>query len=275
MKFTKIVLLIIVAFPYLANAYEISPKWNENDELIYNIEFTDERPPKNNNRWITQSFFKASLKILKKTNESYVLEWKYLPVKDPIVKCPFPNKDSCYSYNNDIKQSLKLIFNATIEGAYESVGNPEEIVEQIGKIFDAYISNNKNYVKWDKESINRLKESVLYDDSIVSELLEYHSIYGNIVTDGKFDKDSRIIQSANQSMSKYSSKIYEKENSLIVEYQMIKDFTKNPQGHLIEGKYEYRWVLNKQNMIIELEKKVKLETKEGIRKFALKFSRII
>lgn len=41
------------------------------------------------------------------------------------------------------------------------------------------INPNEKYVKWDKESISRLKESVLYDDSIVSELLEYHFIYGN------------------------------------------------------------------------------------------------
>ncbi|MCP4352491.1 MAG: hypothetical protein GY795_44095 [Desulfobacterales bacterium] len=276
MKILKIMFFLVTIVPQTVYAFDIVPKWKENDEFIYKIEITDERPPVKNKRYINKSVFKVSLKVIKETKNSYILKWQYLPVKNPIIECFYEDKDSCYSWSNDIKQGLKLIVNATKEGTYHSVANPDEVVVQIGSIFDAYVSRNENdFKKWNKEAINRLRESVVYDDSIVRELLEYHSIYGNSVNNRHFDINSRIIQSANQSMSEHSNKIYKKNDYLIVEYMLLQtSFPYDKNGHLKEGKHLYSWVLNNKKMVvIEMKKDVELKTKEGTRKHRLRIKK--
>jgi len=127
MKSIMISCIIIITTAMSINALEIKPDWNEKDEFIYTIEITDERPPAKNKRHITQSVFKISLKVLKKSDTAYTLEWKYLPVTNPISKCPLEDKNSCYSWTNDIKQNLKMIFNTSIKGTYISLDNPDEV----------------------------------------------------------------------------------------------------------------------------------------------------
>lgn len=108
MKRILMCIFIIIAFSNSLYAWDIIPEWNKNDVFIYKVVVTDDRPHLKNNRWITQEVFKISLKILEKSGESYLIEWKYLPVLNPITKCPLPDDSDCYSWTNDIKQNLKF-----------------------------------------------------------------------------------------------------------------------------------------------------------------------
>ena len=189
--FKAILLLILTATPI--HAIELTPKWSEKDNFLYNIEISDERPPNGEKRWITEHNFKASLTVLKKTSESYAIEWQFFPVENPVSKCPLPTILSCNDWTTEARKNLRVIFHTNIWGEYLSLGNPEEVREQLGKAFDSYASVAKHMKTLDKETLARLRESAENDDLILTDLLGHSSIFGNTTENGQLAPNSRLL----------------------------------------------------------------------------------
>jgi hypothetical protein len=174
-KFIILTFLFVIAIPAYGENIKVTPKWNINDHFQYQIEI-DEGFPINfsEDEKVTKYIFMFSLSVKEKTRNFWTLEWQYLPVENTIRNCPF--KTTCYSYIDEIKQQLLIDYTVTSDGIYYSCNNGPAMQSQIETIFNEFAKENEPYKNFDEQTLQILRESIQTDDSLISELFEFHSI---------------------------------------------------------------------------------------------------
>lgn len=264
-------IVLVLAQVGVVSAIDIAPQFDKDEIVFYKIETIDEYPPKKDKRFIVHESYKASVRLKERTAREFIFEWNYLPVKNPIIECFIKEDDGCYMWSSDIKQNLRIVYSLNPDGMFGGFINGDDISTQIGSIFEEFTSNHKHYSKMKADSLQRLKESVMYDDSILQEFLELHSIYGNTIKNNKFTENSRIKKISETLYDKCNTKINIDKVFLAIEIKAIKTGTSE---YIKKAAHAYKWNISLKNMIIEnMVKNVELQTDKGIRKFSLKITR--
>ena len=86
----------------------------------------------------------------------------------------------------------------------------------------------------------------------------------------------KTVRWASENGFDFSSKVTEESYQIIIESLFQKsNFPNDVNQHIKKNDQSYSWTFNRPDMIIiELEKYVVLDTKEGVRRFGLKFNKV-
>jgi len=264
-------IVLILAQVGVVSAIDIAPQFKAGETVYYRIETIEEYPPKADRRFIVHESYMASVNLRERTEREFILEWNYLPVKNPIIECFMKEEDGCHMWTSDIKQILRIVYRLNSDGMFGGFVNGDDIPVQIGSIFEHFTNNHKRYSKMKSDSLNSLKESVMFDESILREFLELHGIYGNSVQNNKFTENSRIREMSEILYDTFETQIELDREFLTIGINGIK--ADSPE-HIKRVTHDYKWKISLKNMIIEsLVKYVELNTDRGIRKFSLIISR--
>lgn len=254
---------LFLSFPAYGNNLKITPRWNLNDHFKYQIEIDEGFPISiSKDEKYIKYIFMFSLSVREKTDNFWTLEWQYLPVENTIRECP--PKIPCYSYRNDIKQELLIDYTVTSKGIFHNCNNETAMRNQIGFIFDDFAKSDELYKNMDEKTLRILRESIQGDDSLVSELYDFHSIYGNEIVGSKFVKGSPIHEIIIQVTNDYTVNTTLNSSLLIItlNYSIKREPSSVKSKYIapvIETKYRYKWILSTNRMIIkEMEKNVEL-----------------
>jgi hypothetical protein len=258
---------LVLAQVGIVSAFDIAPQFKKEQIVYYRIETIDEYPPEKDRRFIVHESYMASVHLIESTEKEFILEWNYLPVKNPIVECFMEEDDGCYMWSSDIKQRLSVMYRLNTNGVFGGLINGDAISAQIASIFEEFTNNHKQYSKMKADSLERLKESVMYDESVLREFLELHSIYGNSIKNNKFTENSRIKKISETLYDTLDTKI--KINNEILTIN-IKAINIGSSDYIKKAIHDYKWDISLKDMIVEsLIKNVKLSTNRGIRRFSL------
>ncbi len=273
-------LIALMTMSSISMAFDIKPTWRKNDKFIYEIIQEDGKLKKDGQIYSVKTIYNVSFTVLEVNQDSYTIEWKYLPVQQPIQKCFSKKNEKCYSYYNDIKQKIRLVFILDSNGTYQRTTNSDEMISQISSCIETYIKNKKKYKDYDHDALKKLTtpliDSVVYDDSVFNELLEYNLIYGNSVRDKEIDDSSYLVSLAQHRQADFKSQVLEESEWLLIDFNMENDTYQKKDSYIKTSKHSFHWTLNKENMVIEkMEKIFKSTTKDGDRFTKLEFNRIL